>query len=115
MPIEPRSALPRTIKPWDQTPSHILWTGALRNSTADARNAVLHGDKTIDRSPCGTGTSPRVAQLAAKERSAPSGGCIHMSITGTHCEGRVETAAEACNPPVHCWLGTSDGDQHPVY
>jgi 4-hydroxyproline epimerase len=33
---------------------------------AHARNAVFYGDKAIDRSPCGTGTSARMAQLAAK-------------------------------------------------
>ena len=42
--------------------SHILWTGAPRDPRAQGRNAVLYGDKAIDRSPCGTGTSSRMAQ-----------------------------------------------------
>ena len=33
---------------------------------AHARNAVFYGDKAIDRSPCGTGTSARMAQLAGQ-------------------------------------------------
>ena len=44
--------------------SHMLWTGKPTDSQADARNAVFYGDKAIDRSPCGTGTSARMAQLA---------------------------------------------------
>ena len=48
--------------------SHMLWTGAPRDPQAHARNAVFYGDKAIDRSPCGTGTSARMAQLRAKGR-----------------------------------------------
>jgi 4-hydroxyproline epimerase len=48
--------------------SHILWVGKPTTSEADARNAVFYGDKAIDRSPCGTGTSARMAQLHAKGR-----------------------------------------------
>ncbi|MEP5698836.1 MAG: 4-hydroxyproline epimerase, partial [Sneathiella sp.] len=46
--------------------SHILWTGDPTVPGATARNAVFYGDKAIDRSPCGTGTSSRMAQWAAK-------------------------------------------------
>ncbi|RYY67316.1 MAG: 4-hydroxyproline epimerase, partial [Chitinophagaceae bacterium] len=46
--------------------SHILWTGAVLDSTSTARNAVFYGEKAIDRSPCGTGTSARMAQWYAK-------------------------------------------------
>ena len=46
--------------------SHIQWTGKPTKPEAHARNAVFYGDKAIDRSPCGTGTSARMAQLAAK-------------------------------------------------
>jgi len=46
--------------------SHILWTGAVIDKTSTARNAVFYGDKAIDRSPCGTGTSARMAQWYAK-------------------------------------------------
>ena len=46
--------------------SHILWTGAVMDKTSTARNAVFYGDKAIDRSPCGTGTSARMAQWYAK-------------------------------------------------
>ncbi|MBK5270601.1 MAG: 4-hydroxyproline epimerase, partial [Bacteroidia bacterium] len=46
--------------------SHILWTGDVIDKTSTARNAVFYGDKAIDRSPCGTGTSARMAQWFAK-------------------------------------------------
>jgi len=48
--------------------SHILWTGAPKAAGAHARNAVFYGGKAIDRSPCGTGTSARMAQLEATGR-----------------------------------------------
>src|SRR5260370_31767312 len=35
-------------------------TGAPTVDGANARNAVFYGDKAIDRSPCGTGTSARM-------------------------------------------------------
>ncbi|MGN6583998.1 MAG: 4-hydroxyproline epimerase [Rhizobiaceae bacterium] len=70
--------------------SHILWTGAPESGEADARNAVFYGDKAIDRSPCGTGTSARMAQLHAKGRLKTGGGFVHESIIGSLFKGRVE-------------------------
>jgi 4-hydroxyproline epimerase len=48
--------------------THVLWTGKALTPRGSARNAVFYGDKAIDRSPCGTGTSARMAQLAATGR-----------------------------------------------
>jgi 4-hydroxyproline epimerase len=39
--------------------------GKPRHPAPTPRNAVFYGDKAIDRSPCGTGTSARMAQLHA--------------------------------------------------
>jgi len=72
---------------------HILWADAPRHPRAHARNAVFYGDKAIDRSPCGTGTSARMAQLAAKGKLAIGQDFVHESIIGTLFEGRVEAAA----------------------
>ncbi len=77
--------------------SHILWTGAPRHPEADARNAVFYGDKAIDRSPCGTGTSARMAQLAAKGRLKIGDDFVHESIIGSLFKGRVEAAATVAN------------------
>lgn len=77
--------------------SHVLWTGAPRHPDAHGRNAVLYGDKAIDRSPCGTGTSARMAQLAAKGRLRPGDEFVHESIIGSLFRGRVEGTARVGN------------------
>ncbi|MCB2130085.1 MAG: 4-hydroxyproline epimerase [Rhodobacteraceae bacterium] len=73
--------------------SHILWTGAARHPEATARNAVFYGDKAIDRSPCGTGTSARMAHWAAKGRLAEGEDFVHESIIGSLFKGRIEGRA----------------------
>ncbi|MGA9118608.1 MAG: proline racemase family protein, partial [Bacteroidota bacterium] len=70
--------------------SHIQWTGQPHNPEAHGRNAVFYGDKAIDRSPCGTGTSARLAQLAAKGRLKRGDVFVHESIIGSLFTGRVE-------------------------
>jgi len=70
--------------------THILWTGAPTNPQAHARNAVFYGEKAIDRSPCGTGTSARMAQLHAKGRLKAGDPFVHESIIGSLFAGRVE-------------------------
>ena len=72
---------------------HIQWTGAPTVAGAHARNAVFYGDKAIDRSPCGTGTSARMAQLAAKGRLGVGDEFVHESIIGSLFRGRVEAQA----------------------
>lgn len=70
--------------------SHILWTGETLDSTSTARNAVFYGDKAIDRSPCGTGTSARMAQWHAKGKLKKGDEFIHESIIGSKFIGRIE-------------------------
>jgi len=79
--------------------SHVMWTGAPRDAKAHGRNAVFYGDKAIDRSPCGTGTSARMAQLAAKGKLRVGDEFIHESIIGSLFHGRVEAAATVGNRP----------------
>jgi len=79
--------------------SHILWTGAPTRPEAHARNAVFYGDKAIDRSPCGTGTSARMAQWAAKGRLKPGDAFVHESIIGSLFRGRVEAATHVGDKP----------------
>jgi len=71
--------------------SHILWTGTPIDSASSGRNAVFYGDKAIDRSPCGTGTSARMAQLHARGLLQPQTDYVHESIIGSKFIGRVET------------------------
>ncbi|MBL7796513.1 MAG: 4-hydroxyproline epimerase [Saprospiraceae bacterium] len=77
--------------------SHLLWTGAPLDPTSTARNAVFYGDKAIDRSPCGTGTSARMAQWAATGRLKVGDSFVHESIIGSKFVGRVE-GATTCGP-----------------
>ena len=70
--------------------SHILWTGAVIDPSSTARNAVFYGDKAIDRSPCGTGTSARMAQWYAKGKLKKGDEFIHESIIGSKFIGRIE-------------------------
>ena len=70
--------------------SHILWTGKTLDPSSSARNAVFYGDKAIDRSPCGTGTSARMAQWFAKGKLKPGQPFIHESIIGSKFTGMIE-------------------------
>ncbi|WP_064965647.1 4-hydroxyproline epimerase [Tenacibaculum ovolyticum] len=70
--------------------THMLWTGNPIDPTSSGRNAVFYGDKAIDRSPCGTGTSARLAQLYAKGKLKVNEEFIHESFIGSKFIGRVE-------------------------
>lgn len=81
--------------------SHVLWTGKGQNNNTDAANAVFYGDKAIDRSPCGTGTSARMAQLFAKNLLKQGERFIHESYIGSQFIGKIESTVE---------LKTADGN-----
>lgn len=78
---------------------HILWTGKTINPNSTARNAVFYGDKAIDRSPCGTGTSARMAQWFAKGKLKVGDIFIHESIIGSTFTGKVEKAVTIAGKP----------------
>jgi len=78
--------------------SHVLWTGKPKNETSDAANAVFYGEKAIDRSPCGTGTSARMAQLFAKGELSLGDTFVHESYIGSQFVGKIEQVVElSCN------------------
>jgi 4-hydroxyproline epimerase len=72
--------------------SHVLWADVPKSEGADGRNAVFYGDRAIDRSPCGTGTSARLAHLASSGRLKVSDRFVHESYIGSRFIGRVEGA-----------------------
>lgn len=78
------------LDPTIHTCTHILWAGETISPEATARNAVFYGDKAIDRSPCGTGTSARMAQWHAKGKLKKGEKFIHESIIGSKFTGCVE-------------------------
>ena len=75
--------------------SHVLWAGKMLDRASTARNAVFYGDKAIDRSPCGTGTSARMAQWFAKNKLSVGSTFIHESIIGSIFKGFVEQKTTA--------------------
>ena len=88
--------------------SHILWTGNPLSEEADARNAVFYGDKAIDRSPCGTGTSARMAQRFSQGNLKVGDRFVHESYIGSQFVGRVEAVTQvgdfkAIVPSIEGW------------
>lgn len=79
--------------------SHVLWTDRPKTAGADARNAVFYGERAIDRSPCGTGTSARMAQLAARGELRPGDRFVHESYIGSRFIGRVEEQVQLAGLP----------------
>ena len=86
--VEPVHPLDPTIR----GVSHVLWADAPRGEGADGRNAVFYGDRAIDRSPCGTGTSARLAHLASLGRLNVGERFVHESYIGSRFTGRIESA-----------------------
>lgn len=85
--------------PGIQGMSHLLWTGRPLKSTSTARNAVFYGDKAIDRSPCGTGTSARMAQWYTKGLLKPGDEFVHESYIGSIFKGTIEAETKIGNRP----------------
>jgi 4-hydroxyproline epimerase len=88
--------------------SHVMWTGKPLQSGSTARNAVFYGDKAIDRSPCGTGTSARMAQWAARGKLQEGDEFVHESIIGSQFTGRIEGRTRVGNldaiiPSIQGW------------
>ncbi len=85
------------VHPLDSTirgVSHVLWADEPKTPGADGRNAVFYGDKAIDRSPCGTGTSARLAHLHAKGKLKVGDQFVHESYICSRFIGRVEAETE---------------------
>ncbi|MBB1384129.1 4-hydroxyproline epimerase [Pseudoalteromonas sp. SG45-5] len=87
------------IDPSVQGASHVLWCGAPQNTNSHAANAVFYGDKAIDRSPCGTGTSARMAQLFSQGKLTPGEEFIHESYIGSQFVGCIEKIVEVAGIP----------------
>jgi 4-hydroxyproline epimerase len=88
--------------------SHVMWCDGPRSPGAHARNAVFYGERAIDRSPCGTGSSARMAQLAARGRLGVGTEFIHESIIGTMFRCQIESETRvgpfaAIRPSVSGW------------
>jgi 4-hydroxyproline epimerase len=91
------------------TCSHVQWTAdEPLNPENTSRNAVFYGDKAIDRSPCGTGTSARLAQWHALGKIQDHEVFKHESYIGSvfnaTIEGRTKVGdIDAIIPGIEGW------------
>ena len=88
--------------------SHVMWTGQVLDTASTGRNAVFYGEKAIDRSPCGTGTSARMAQWYARGRLWEGVPFVHESIIGSVFTGRIESVGKtgpftSVQPSIEGW------------
>jgi proline racemase len=67
---------------------HVIWTGPPSDG-ADGRAATAIHPGWVDRSPCGTGTSARMATLYTRGALALGEPYVHESIIGTRFAGRL--------------------------
>jgi 4-hydroxyproline epimerase len=86
---------------------HIELFAAPVSKEAHSRNFVLCPGGAYDRSPCGTGTSAKLACLAADGKLAPDETWVQESILGTHFEGRYRWADELKSAVVPTITGTA--------
>lgn len=79
------------LEPEIHTINQTLFAGPLRETAQGktARNAVIVSPGRIDRSPCGTGTSARLAVMHAKGQIGVGERFVHQSILGTEYEGEI--------------------------
>jgi proline racemase len=64
------------------------------DSTIHDRNVTIYADGRVDRSPCGSGTAARIAQLHHLGQMGPDTLLLHDSIVGTRFEGRIATSPD---------------------
>ncbi|MCL7986739.1 4-hydroxyproline epimerase [Sphingobacterium sp. lm-10] len=79
--------------------THIQWTGKPLKENSMGRNAVLVGENALDRSPCGTGTSARLAQWYAKGKLTTGDVFVHESYIGSQFIGRIEQETRIVDRP----------------
>ena len=66
-----------------------ILTGPPSTSDADSQNIVIFADGEVDRSPCGTGTSARLAAMYADGLIGIGESFRHESVTGSIFTGKV--------------------------
>ncbi|HEX4796777.1 MAG TPA: proline racemase family protein [Humisphaera sp.] len=79
---------------------HVELFGPSPDSKANSRNFVLCPGNAYDRSPCGTGTSAKLACLAADGKLAEGEDWIQESIIGSTFVGRYRRDGEKIIPTI---------------
>jgi proline racemase len=78
---------------------YIQFHEPARRPDARYRNAVVVAPAGLDRSPCGTGTSARLANLHARGRLGVGESFGHESIIGTLFTGRIASLTDVAGTP----------------
>lgn len=65
----------------------------------DGRNITIYAEGAVDRSPCGTGTSAKLANLYASGRIGLDQPYVHESVIGTTFTGRVLAETTVADRP----------------
>jgi 4-hydroxyproline epimerase len=88
---------------------HIELFGAAMMEGNSSRNFVLCPGASFDRSPCGTGTSAKMACLFADGKLGAGEKWRQEGILGTHFAGSVEVAGESVTPTItgRAWITAS--------
>ena len=76
----------------------IFWQEE-RDEPLAQRNVTVFADGEVDRSPCGSGTSARLALLDAQRRLPRGAALRHLSIVGSEFTGRVVGEADVAGRP----------------
>jgi 4-hydroxyproline epimerase len=85
---------------------HIELFGAVADRANSSRNFVLCPGASFDRSPCGTGTSAKMACLHADGKLKPGTAWRQEGVLGTVFSGSVELAEEGVVPTItgRAWI-----------
>jgi proline racemase len=76
----------------------IFWQGEDEEPLTQ-RNVTVFADGEVDRSPCGSGTSARLALLHAEGRIGIGDELVHRSIVGSEFRARIVAEAEVAGRP----------------
>ena len=78
---------------------HVVFTAPGEDGPHSQRSATSIHPGWIDRSPCGTGTSARLAQLHARGQLAVGEEFVNRSLIGTRFTGRIVAETEVAGVP----------------
>ncbi len=76
------------VEPGDRAAA-LPFEGLAADGDLHQRNVVVFADGEVDRSPCGSGTAARVAQLASQGRLDDDGVFVHDSVVGSRFRARI--------------------------
>jgi proline racemase len=77
----------------------IFWQHESDGPPLVQRNVTVFADGEVDRSPCGSGTSARLALLHAEGRLGVGDDLLHRSIVGSEFRARIVAETEVAGTP----------------